>query len=487
MFDTNEDLLRQIALGEDSLLELKSVVFRGKRIEAPDAKSLADEFSAMANGRGGVVVLGVDDKTHRLQPFAPTELDVLETWVRNICLDIVDPSLDCLIRRVPLEDGKGVLRVDIPQSLFVHKGGHGYYGRTGSSRRELSPDMLARLFQQKSQSRIVCFDEQVVATGQMSDLKPTLYNRFRTLQSDADDLSFLRKIHFAAEDVGGVLRPTVAGILMATEDPERLMPNAYVQAVAYRGTRRTATDQLDARDICGPLDAQVLEAVRFVNRNMRVYAVKTPARIDIPQFSMGAVFEALVNAVVHRDYSISGSKIRLHMFADRIEIFSPGSLPNSLTLDELSERQFSRNELVCSVMSRCKMTETIQNITRQTIMDRRGEGVPIILEDGERLSGKRPVYSLIDESELKLTLYSAPGDSPADLSRIAQRLTENEISLNQRLKMLMRENPEITQLQLAGVCGVSRSAVAMSIKGMKESGEVSRQGSDRKGTWIVYK
>ena len=107
MFDTTEELLRQVALGEDSLLELKSVVFRGKRVEAPDAKSLADEFSAMANGRGGVVVLGVDDKTHRLQPFTPDELDLLETWVRNICLDIVDPSLDCLIRRVPMEDGKG--------------------------------------------------------------------------------------------------------------------------------------------------------------------------------------------------------------------------------------------------------------------------------------------------------------------------------------------------------------------------------------------
>ena len=133
------------------------------------------------------------------------------------------------------------------------------------------------------------------------------------------------------------------------------------------------------------------------------------------------------------------------------------------------------------------MTEVVQNVARQTMMDRRGEGVPIILEDGERLSGRRPVYSLIDDSELKLTLYSAPRDSPADLSKIAQRLTENESSLNQRLKMLMRENPAITQHQLAGVCAVSRSAVAMSIKSMKESGEVSRQGSDRKGTWIVHK
>lgn len=487
MFDQTDDLLRQIELGEDSLLELKRIVIRGSRVEAPEAKSMADELSAMANGRGGVVVLGVDDKTRRVQPMTARELDLLETWVRNICLDIVDPSLDCLIRRVSLNGEGGLLRVDVPQSLFVHKGGHGYFGRIGSSKRELAPDMLARLFQQKSQSRIVCFDEQVVARADMSALKPSLYNRFRTLQSDADETAFLRKLHFAAEDVGGVLRPTVAGVLMATESPERLMPNAYVQAVAYRGVRRTAADQLDARDICGPLDVQVMEALRFVRRNMRVYAVKRPARIDIPQFSSAAVFEALVNAVVHRDYSVSGSKIRLHLFSDRIELFSPGSLPNSLTLEELSERQFARNELICSVMARCKMTETVQDVVRQTMMDRRGEGVPIIFEDGEKLSGRRPVYSLIDENELKLTLYSAPGESPADLSRIAQSLTENATTLEQRIKALMRENPEMTQQQIAGVCLVSRSAVAMAIRKLKDVGDVARQGSDRRGMWIVYK
>lgn len=487
MLDADRDLFRHIELGEDSLLELKRVVFRGNRVEAPEAKSLADELSAMANGHGGVVVLGVDDKTRCPQPMTPAMLDVLETWVRNICLDIVDPPLDCVIRRVPVESGKGIVRVDVPQSLFVHKGGHGYFCRIGSSKRELAPDMLARLFQQKSQSRIVCFDEQVVAGAALSDLKPALYRRFRTSLSSGDDGTFLKKLHFVAEDASGKLCPTVGGVLMAAETPERLIPSAYIQAVAYRGTRRTAADQLDARDICGPLDKQVLEGVRFVNRNMRVYAVKRPARMDIPQFSIAAVFEALVNAVVHRDYSIGGSKIRLHLFADRLEIFSPGSLPNSLTLDEISERQFARNELICSVMARCEMTETIQNVMRTTLMDRRGEGVPIILEDGARLAGKRPVYEILNDSEVKLTIYSAPGDSTTELSELARKLTENVSPLEDRIKSLMRENPEMTQHQMAGVCNVSRSAVAMAIVKLKGIGDIGRQGSDRKGKWVVYR
>lgn len=487
MFETKEALLRQIELGEDSLLEFKRVLFKGTHVEAPDAKSLADEISAMANGRGGVVLLGVDDRTRQLQLMTTAELDVVETWVRNICLDIVSPSIDCLIRRVWMSEGHGILRVDVPQSLFVHKGGHGYFGRIGSSKRELSPEMLARLFQQKGQSRLVCFDEQVVSRAEVSDLNPALYCRFRTAHSDVDERSFLRKLHLIAKDSDGQWRPTVAGILMASEAPERFLPSAYIQAVAYRGTRRTAADQLDARDLTGPLDRQVAEAMRFVNRNMRVYAVKRPSRIDIPQFSLAAVFEAVVNAVAHRDYSVSGSKIRLHLFSDRIEIYSPGALPNSLTLDEISERQFARNELICSVISRCKLTEAIQNVTRQTLMDRRGEGVPIIFEDSEKLSGRRPVYSLIDDCELKLSIPSAPGDSPEELSRIALKLTEQTEDVTVRIKEMMRSCPTVTQQQMAGTFNISRSLVAMTIAKLKAAGDIGREGSDRRGSWIVYR
>ncbi len=487
MFESAEEFWQQIALGEDSLLELKRVERNGRQVVASDSRVLADELSAMANGRGGVVVLDVDDRTRKPQAMSPAELDMLETWARGICLDIVDPALDCLIRRVSVGDGTGILRIDVPQSLFVHKGGHGYFARIGSSKRELTPDMLARLFQQKSQSRIVCFDEQIVGGADVAELKPALYSRFRTSLSSSDDISFLRKLHFVAEDMGGVSRPTVGGVLMACESPERWLPGAYVQAVAYRGTRRTAADQLDARDIFGPLDKQVMEGVRFVNRNMRVYAVKRPARIDVPQFSLAAVFEALVNAVAHRDYSIGGAKIRMHLFSDRLEIFSPGGLPNSLTIEEISERQFTRNELICSVMARCKMTEVVQNVVRTTLMDSRGEGVPIILEDSEKLSGKRPVYEVLDDAEVKLTLYSAPGDSPAELSACVQKMTENGSTVDARIKSMMRDNPQMTQQQMAGVCNLSRSSIAMAIARLKKKGDIGRRGSDRRGEWEVYR
>jgi len=151
------------------------------------------------------------------------------------------------------------------------------------------------------------------------------------------------------------------------------------------------------------------KTINFVKKNMRVYALKEPARRDIPQYAMQAVFEALVNAVAHRDYSIYGSKIRLHLFSDRLELNSPGSIPNTMTLDSLSLRQSARNELLTSLLARCPVLLPDYTGERQFLMDKRGEGVPIIITESEKLSGRKPEYSLIDidDAELKLIIFAA--------------------------------------------------------------------------------
>jgi ATP-dependent DNA helicase RecG len=110
---------------------------------------------------------------------------------------------------------------------------------------------------------------------------------------------------------------------------------------------RNLAYQIDAKDIVGSLDWQIAEACSFVARNMQVHAIKEPERQDIPQYAMQAVFEAVVNAVAHRDYSIQGSKIRLHIFADRLEIFSPGTIPNTMTVESLPFRCANPHGMSC--------------------------------------------------------------------------------------------------------------------------------------------
>ena len=140
-------------------------------------------------------------------------------------------------------------------------------------------------------------------------------------------------------------------------------------------------------------------------------AMKKPHRIEKPQFSERAVFEAIVNAVAHRDYSIFGSKIRFFMFDDRLEIYSPGPLPNTVTVDNIALRQATRNELITSLLAETPIVETVGDVGRGFYMEKRGDGVPIIINESVTLSGEKPVYQLIDDAELLLTIFSASLES----------------------------------------------------------------------------
>jgi ATP-dependent DNA helicase RecG len=416
MLNHPTDLLEKIQLGEDSFLELKEVRLSGSKVTAPLRDSLADELAAFANSQGGICVLGVDDARCEVLGIDAEGLDAVEDFVRELCLDSITPPIAPVIarRRLPTPNGamRPVVIVEVPRSLFVHKSPGGYLHRIGSAKREMPPDYLARLFQQRSQARIVRFDEQAVPGALLDDLQPDLWQRFATPRSRDERDVLLGKLAMAARDADDVLRPSVAGVLMASADPRRWLPNAYIQAVAYRGaTIRPQSDalyQLDAADISGPLDSQVLAACHFVKKNMRVGARKTQGRFDLPQFDLTAVFEAIVNAVAHRDYSIYGAKIRLRLFSDRLELYSPGAIPNTMTVDSLPYRQAARNEAITSLLAKCPVPASDSLLTdRSAMMDKRGEGVQIILDNSERLSGIRPSYRLIDESELLLTIPAA--------------------------------------------------------------------------------
>lgn len=416
MYDSKKELLGKVELGESTFLELKEVRFVGSRISSPTRDSLADELAAFANGSGGVCLLGVEDTSREILGIPVDNLPAVESFIREICNDSITPPIIPVIDFVRLPTATGedvpVVKVDISRSLFVHQSPGGYLYRIGSSKRRISPEYLARLLQQRSQSRIIAFDEQPVSNASLGDLAPELYNQFRTSRTD-DSTNWLSKLHMTAEDESGELRPTVAGVLMASQDPRAWMPNAFIQAVAYRGTEINpgkSPYQLDAADIVGPLDRQIDEACHFVAKNMRVAAFKYMGRIDRPQYDMAAVFEAIVNAVAHRDYSIYSSKIRLRMFENRLEIYSPGSIPNAMTIESLAHVQSARNDIVTSLLAKCPVPDRPWLTTdRRTMMDRRGEGVPVILTNSERLSGRTPEYRLFDEAQLMLTIY-APED-----------------------------------------------------------------------------
>ena len=183
----------------------------------PRRSDFADELAALANARGGLVVLGVDDATREVHGIPLGRLDTVERWIREVCNDSIEPPLDADIYRLELNGADGrpvaVIRVDVPRSLFVHKSPGGYFRRLGSSKREMVVDVLARLMQERSQSRMIRFDESPVPRTGAGDLDYALTRRF--LGDEAAETGATaeaaRKLGLVVEDDRGVAQLTMDG------------------------------------------------------------------------------------------------------------------------------------------------------------------------------------------------------------------------------------------------------------------------------------
>lgn len=191
--------------------------------------------------------------------------------------------------------------------------------------------------------------------------------------------------------------PTVAGLLSFGTDPTDYLGSAFIEAACYGGVELSSGQPVHEEQLAGRVADQIDAGTAFVARFM--------ARGDRPEGAPppcdpGVVEEAVINAVAHRDYSIHGSKIRLFLYADRLDIYSPGKLPNDLTVEEIAFRTFTRNQLLVSFLSKLHGKRT-----DRVFIESRGEGVPTILNRGEAHSGRRPDYELFG-SELRLTIWA---------------------------------------------------------------------------------
>lgn len=402
---SNEDILQQLRLGEDSRWEFKQIEFSGDRFKEPSRDNLADEISAFANARGGVLLCGVSDQGD-IQCLERGQMDELERVLKEICQDLISPPIQPeLLRREP-EAGKALLLVEIPKGHARHDSPGGSYRRVGSSKRRMNSDEQLRLAQERAQTRFRWFDKQPVPETGLGTLDEVLWKPLVSAEGAADPEMALEKRGLLVQDEHGARRATVAGVLLCSAAPEQWLPNACITATCYRGRDRS-TGQVDAQTIAGPLGRQIAEAVGFAVRNMRVAAYKTPARRELPQYSEEALFEAVANAVAHRDYSIRGSRIRLSLFEDRVEIQSPGTLPNDLTVDNMAYRQSTRNELLTSLLGRTAVSGIRGHGGRMFIMERRGDGVPIMRSKTRDLSGRFPEFQLTG-SDLCVSIPAAP-------------------------------------------------------------------------------
>ena len=429
MMIQDEEIRRQLRLGEDSLWEFKQIEFSGNKPTSPRRDDLADELGAFANAEGGILLCGVaDDGT--IQNLSRERMAALNHLLAEVSSDALEPPLRVDVHHREL-DGRSFILVEIPRGEALHERSGQAFIRVGATKRRLRREESLRLEQSRTQSRYLGFDKQTVPETGFETLNERLWEPLLSLAGAADPRRGLTNLRLLAPDQADVDRATVAGILLCTPSPQDWLPHATITATHYRGLDR-ASGQLDSQEIVGPLPEQIADAVQFVVRNMRVAARKAPERVDMFQYSKAAVFEAVVNAVAHRDYSMSSRRIRLSMFKDCLEIDSPGQLPNGMTIEGMEASQATRNEVIASIFGRIPVANVAGSDRRRFLMERRGDGVPIIRSETREATGLFPEYEVIDRSSVVLRIPAAklelvPADATVTVHSVGEPLANIEV------------------------------------------------------------
>jgi ATP-dependent DNA helicase RecG len=325
---TLTELQAQIALGEDSRRQFKR--------DVTNVDSLAAEMAAFANSEGGTIFLGVADDGS-LVGLSRGDVKRLNQLIGNAASQHVRSPLTVQTENIGVGDERIVIVLTIPKGQdkpYFDRNGVIWLKSGADKRRVNSKEELRRLFQSVDQ-----FHGDELPTKAGSDKLDKL--RFRDFLRDVyhqpfpnslDELvTLLQNMNLATDD--GMLN--LAGVLLFAERPEWIKPQFVVKAIRYPGNDIHVTQYLDTEDFAGPLPEMFAGAMAFVMRNLhKVQAgrgVNAPGTPEIPP----SVFEELlVNALVHRDYLVS-APIRLFIFDNRIEIISPGHLPNNLTVAKI--------------------------------------------------------------------------------------------------------------------------------------------------------
>ena len=391
---TRTELLEIIANGENSGVEFKRDDLR--------TQDLAKELVAFSNLEGGMVLLGVEDDG----TITGLTRQDLEEWVMSVCRDKIRPAIVPFFEVVrDVKDNNDVAIVRVTRGYDVHALWHNntnrYLMRVGTQSREASQEELARLFQQRGSIRA---ELRPVSGATIANLdRRRLRNYFGDIRQqdvpadDDDDAWQSLLINTEIMNEEGV---TVGGMLLFGKTPNRFLPHAGIDAVAYPGTEQDydAQERTALRGPMTPLlseDGDIIEnglveqALDFVQRNTRVVIEADGGRrVERPVYPPDALREGIVNALIHRDYLLTSTDIELAVYSDRLEIVSPGRLPNGITPDRMrAGTRAARNQILKDVMRDYRYLEHMgMGIPRKIVRGMREHNgtEPDLVEQDER-------------------------------------------------------------------------------------------------------
>lgn len=439
-----------LAISEDQWFDRKS-----KRTRARD---LADVIVGFANAEGGLIVLGLSDG--KVEGTRGEEGRGNE-W-QQAAMDYTTPTVPCRARFVECVNHRGqtdqLLVIDVDTSQQVHANNRDeVFLRVGDETRKLTFQQRQELLFDKGQAS---YEVTPVPQAQLADLDEAL------LRSYADAVNHSNPVRLLA--ARGLLTHreelTAAAMLLFGVRPQRWFPEAYVRVLRYRGSERgTGARQqlLDDVRIEGPIPHQLREAREAIFERLPTRRALAASGVfeNVGLVPQDAWLEGLVNAVVHRSYSLNGDHIRVEIFDDRVEIESPGRFPGiASTADPFHVTRFARNPRIARVCADLQFGQEL------------GEGIRRIFEEMRIAGLSDPTYRQTAGS-VHLTLEST----------LVDRELEARLPAGAReLARLVREAGRASTGDLVDASGRSRPVVIRQLKALEAAGVVEWNGHSKK-------
>ena len=443
---------------------------------------LAEYIMAFANAEGGTIYLGIAEKPKPPHPSGKIR-QVLKANYDNIhraAQDVLTPPVKGVTAHEVEVQGKVVLAIVVPYTGKLHQHSNGkFLVRRGSENVALRGDALDEVWVERKRPS---FDDQLMRDATMDDLNPERVDWYLRRAAEERGLPAdpslpleqnLVRLGAVVQD-GDRVMPRAAGLLLFGREPQRFLPQSVVRIARFQGT--SPMNFIDRLDCTGTLPEMVDEAERFVKRNTRLAARITGfERREITEYPYPAVREAIANAVAHRDYWRRGVEVRISIFADRIEVQSPGRLPPPLTVATLGGEHVLRNQLIARLLFNIRYIEDWNTGIQRMRRWMREHGL------------QEPVFEEIGQT-FQVTFYG-PGDDILDLIPEAGVTDLRELGLNERqieaLRVMINEGKELTSQRYREMFGITKRTAIRDLNHLMLTGQAQRIGQGRNVRYIA--
>lgn len=425
---------------ESKTLEFKS--------HLPSFHSLTKTCVAFANGAGGKIIIGVEDKTCRVVGIDEATRNRIYDEFPNSLYDATHPSLLVEIYEKRFDD-ISVMIIDVPFSIkkpvFIKSEGSpkGIYLRAGSNTRRASAEYIEELMRENKRTH---FDEEAVHAD-IEILSPTL---LKTLFSKIDNSRLLaEKIITPSSTQTKKYYPTVTGILAFSSTPEQYLPEALIHCSRFAGI--DGRNIIQSEEIGGALEQQIETSFTLVKswlmRDYKLFGAKLKGQSIVPEI---ALREAIINAAIHRKYWIPGA-IKIALYDNRLEIFSPGNFPGLLDLNQLGDgTTYLRNPNLARLARRLGLIEKL------------GTGIRLMFESCAHANLAKPIF-VEGADSVKVIFTFLPAEHPY-------------ISDEDKLLALFKIRKQIKLSEVEKYLGISRNTATRKLNLLIKAGKIRRKG-----------